>query len=78
VYAFKYPEPENVPLPPVGLELELDAVVLVVIVVFVVDEVETGLPDLGRYLIPEDEQLEVCPTGEVGTKVPVCTEPRTS
>jgi len=71
VYAFKYPDPEKVPLSPIGLELALDAVVLVVVV-------ETGLPDLGRYLIPVDEQLEVCPTGEVGTKVPVCTEPRTS
>jgi hypothetical protein len=78
VYAFKYPDPEKVPLSPIGLELALDAVVLVVVVVIVVDEVETGLPDLGRYLIPVDEQLEVCPTGEVGTKVPVCTEPRTS
>jgi hypothetical protein len=78
VTAFRYPDPENVPLPPVGLELALDEVVLVVMVVLLVDEVETGLPDLGRYLMPVDEQLEVCPTGSVGMKVPVCTEPRTS
>ncbi len=85
--AFRYPDPEKVPLPPVGLELALDDVVLVVKVVWVVwvvdevdevDEVETALPDLGRYLIPVDEQLEVCPTGEAGTNVPVCTEPWTS
>jgi hypothetical protein len=89
VNPFRYPFPESVPLPPVGLELALDEVVLVVIVVRVVDEVdcwlldevdevETGLPDFGRYLIPVDEQLEVCPTGSVGTNVPVCTEPCTS
>jgi hypothetical protein len=29
-----------------------------------------ALPDLGRYLIPVEEQLEVEPTGEVGTNVP--------
>ena len=98
VYAFRYPEPENVPLPPVGLELELDAVVLVVIVLTVglelaldtvllvvdvvlvvdgLDEIETGLPDFGRYLIPVDEQLDVCPTGSVLMNRPVCTEPWT-
>lgn len=75
--AFRYPDPENVPLPPVGLELALEVVfVLVDKVVWVDDGAEeegdeTGLPDLGRYLIPVDEQLEACPTGEVGTNVPV-------
>jgi hypothetical protein len=81
VKAFRYPDPENVPLPPVGIELALDDVEVVLVdkVVWVdegaVDEGdegdETGLPDLGRYLMPMDEQLEVCPTGEVGTNVPV-------
>jgi hypothetical protein len=72
--AFRYPDPENVPLPPVGLELALEVVFVLVDKVVWVDEgaeVETGLPDLGRYLIPVEEQLEVCPTGEVGTNVPV-------
>jgi len=82
-----------VPLPPVGLELALDTVVLIVPVVLeldfdavvlllkvvlVVDEVETGFPDLGRYLIPVDEQLDVCPTGCVLMNRPVWTEPWTS
>lgn len=75
--AFRYPDPENVPLPPVGLELTLEVVFVLVDKVVSVDEGaedeedETGLPDLGKYLIPVDEQLEVCPTGEVGTNVPV-------
>jgi len=75
--AFRYPDPENVPLPPVGLELALEVVFVLVDKVVRVDEGaedegdETGLPDLGRYLIPVEEQLEVCPTGEVGTNVPV-------
>jgi hypothetical protein len=75
VKAFKYPDPENVPPPPVGLEVGL--VVLVVIVVWTV-EVETGLPDFGRYLIPVDEQLDDCPTAAALTKRPVWTEPWTS
>ena len=60
VTAFKYPLPEKVPPPPVGLEPALVVVV-----------VGAGLPDFGRYLIPVEEQLEVEPTGEVGTNVPV-------
>ena len=75
VNAFRYPDPENIPLPPVELELAL--VVLVVMVVLTV-EVGTGVPDFGRYLIPVDEQLELCPTGAALTKRPVCTEPWTS
>jgi hypothetical protein len=81
---FRYPDPENVPLPPVGLELALEVVFVLVDKVVRVEEGaedegdETGLPDLGRYLIPVDEQLVVCPTGEIGTNVPVWTEPRTS
>jgi hypothetical protein len=77
VTAFRNPDPENVPLPPVGLELALEVVFVLVDKVVWVDEGaedeadETGLPDLGRYLIPVDEQLVVCPTGEIGTNVPV-------
>ncbi len=56
----------------------LEDVLVVLDVLVELDIVETGLPDLGRYLIPVDEQLDVCPTGDVGTKVPVCTEPWTS
>jgi hypothetical protein len=33
--------------------------------------VDTALPDFGRYLTPVDEQEDDCPTGAVGTKVPV-------
>lgn len=70
--AFKYPDPEK---EPVGVE---EALVVVVVeeelVVVVVDEP----PDLGRYLIPVEGQLEVDPTGEVGINVPVWTEPLTS
>lgn len=65
--AFRYPLPEKLPLPPVGLDPPLLVVV-----------VGAALPDLGKYLIPVEEQLDVDPTGEVGTKVPVWIEPRTS
>ena len=74
VYAFKYPDPEKVPLPPVGLEVELDPVVVVVglvVVVKAVVMVGAGLPDFGRYLIPVEGQVDVDPTGEVGSNVPV-------
>jgi hypothetical protein len=40
--------------------------------------VDTGDPDLGKYLMPVDGQLPDCPTGAEATKVPVCTEPMTS
>ena len=63
----RYPDPEKVP--PVGL-VPPPVVVFVVIVVFAV-VVGAGLPDLGRYLIPEDAQLPDWPTGAMGTKVPV-------
>ena len=39
---------------------------------------ETGEPLFGRYLIPVEGQVDVEPSGLAATKVPVCTEPRTS
>ncbi len=69
VYALRYPDPENVPLPEVGVELEPDFVEVCIVVVCIV--VVAGLPDFGRYLMPVEAQLEDCPTGEVGMKVPV-------
>lgn len=73
VKALRYPLPEKVPLPPVGLDPPLVVVVMRVVVVVGVEP-----PDFGRYLIPVEEQLEVEPTGEVGINVPVWIEPRTS
>ncbi len=81
MYAFRYPFPEK---PLVLVVVELAEEVVAVVVAFWVevvagdDLVETGLPDFGRYLIPVDEQDELWPMGAIGTKVPVCTEPRTS
>jgi hypothetical protein len=63
---FKYPEPEKVPVPPVGVEPGG------------VEEVGVELPDLGRYLIPVEGQSDDAPTGVAGTNVPDWTEPRTS
>ena len=66
------------------LRIELENVVeLLVVELEAVDELlevvldETGTPDFGRYLIPDEAQLEVLPMAVVGTKVPVWTEPWT-
>ncbi len=76
VYAFRYPFPEKTP---VLVEVAPEVVVVPLDVVVTREDVtETGLPDFGRYLIPDDEQDPLWPTGAIGTKVPVCTEPRTS
>lgn len=64
VMAFKYPDPEKEPPVPVGAELEP-----VVVEVFIV--VGAAAPDFGRYLMPEEAQLVLCPTGAAGKKVPV-------
>jgi hypothetical protein len=69
-YACKYPEPLNVPVP--------TGAVPVVVEVPPPGEVVTGVPDLGRYLIPVEGQDPDCPTGVMGTNVPLCTDPRTS
>lgn len=66
--AFKNPEPENVPGVPVGVGVDVGLVPVVV----------TGVPDLGRYFTPDDEQLDDAPLIFAGTNVPVWTEPRTS
>jgi hypothetical protein len=60
VTAFIYPLPEKLPPPPVGWDPP-EVVVLVGV----------ELPDLGRYLMPDVAQLELDPTGLVGTKVPL-------
>lgn len=62
----KIPEPENVP---VGPEPALVVVVVVVLPDLVV-VVDTGVPDLGRYLIPVAGQSEADPEGVTGTKDP--------
>lgn len=36
------------------------------------------LPDFGKYLMPVAGQSDLEPSGDVGTKVPVCMEPLTS
>jgi hypothetical protein len=71
VYAFRYPVPENEPLPPTAVELDPEVVLVTIVVV-------VELPDLGRYLIPVEAQLDDWPTGAAGKNVPVCTEPLTS
>jgi hypothetical protein len=56
VYAFKYPEPENMPtLAVVVVAALLDVLVDVERVVIVL--LETGEPDLGKYLMPELGQV---------------------
>lgn len=49
-----------------------------VAVVVVVPPPGEVVPDLGKYLIPVEGQDPDCPTGVLGTNVPVCTDPRTS
>lgn len=66
------------PLPdgaPVEVEVGAVVVVLVAEVAVVVDPPEDSL---GRYLIPEEGQVDPEPTGVAALKVPLWTEPCTS